>query len=135
MANITRRTLATWAAGAAASFGIGRPALADNEPIRIGSIAALTGAASAPSIGINRGVLFAAERINKAGGIRGRTVEVVTRDTQGDPTKAVNAAQEMISQLKVHAIWGPPTRGRRWPSRRCSAAPRCRTSTLAWWTA
>jgi branched-chain amino acid transport system substrate-binding protein len=29
------------------------------------------------------------------------------RDTQGDPTKAVNATQELISQAKVHAIWGP----------------------------
>src|SRR5262249_21021723 len=38
-------------------------------------------------------------------------IELVMRDTQGDPTKAVNATQEMISQLKVHGIWGPLNSG------------------------
>jgi len=38
-------------------------------------------------------------------------IELVVRDTQGDPTKAVNAAQEMISRSKVHAIWGPTNSG------------------------
>jgi branched-chain amino acid transport system substrate-binding protein len=56
-------------------------------------------------------VVFAAEAINAAGGVKGRKVEIITRDTQGDPTKAVNATQEMISQLKVHAIWGPTNSG------------------------
>jgi len=38
-------------------------------------------------------------------------IEVLTRDTQGDPTKAVNATQEMISSLKVDAVWGPTNSG------------------------
>ena len=88
-----------------------RLALAQAEPIRIGWLAALTGPSSAPAIGFNRGVVFAAEAINAAGGVKGRKIEIITRDTQGDPTKAVNATQEMISQLKVHAIWGPTNSG------------------------
>ena len=36
---------------------------------------------------------------------------MVTRDTQGDPTKAVNAAQEMMANYKVHAIFGPNNSG------------------------
>jgi branched-chain amino acid transport system substrate-binding protein len=56
-------------------------------------------------------VVYAAETINAAGGVKGRKIEIITRDTQGDPTKAVNATQEMISQLKVHAIWGPTNSG------------------------
>ncbi len=48
-----------------------------------------------------------ADAINAAGGVKGRKLEIITRDTQGDPTKAVNATQELISQAKVHAIWGP----------------------------
>ena len=43
--------------------------------------------------------------------MKGRKIEIITRDTQGDPTKAVNAMQEMISPLKVHAIWGPTNSG------------------------
>ncbi len=71
----------------------------------------MTGPSSAPTVGFNRGVVFAVEAINGAGGVKGRKVELVTRDTQGDPTKAVNATQEMISQAKVHAIWGPTNSG------------------------
>jgi branched-chain amino acid transport system substrate-binding protein len=71
----------------------------------------MTGPSSAPTIGFNRGVIFAVDAINAAGGVKGRKLEVITRDTQGDPTKAVNATQEMISQLKVHGIWGPLNSG------------------------
>src|SRR5450631_4429183 len=101
--------------GAAASalpmFTLAKPAIAQVEPIRIGWLAAMTGASSAPAIGFDRGVQYAAGVINAAGGVKGRKIEILTRDTQGDPTKAVNATQEMISQLKVHAIWGPTNSG------------------------
>ena len=105
---VTRRSLAL---GAASTALLARPALAANEPIKIGWLAALTGASSAPGIGFNRGVVFAADTINAAGGVKGRKIEIITRDTQGDPTKAVNATQELISQAKVHAIWGPVNSG------------------------
>ncbi|MDB5415515.1 MAG: amino acid transporter substrate-binding protein [Rubritepida sp.] len=105
--NVTRRGLAL----GSAAVGLASPALAQSDPIRIGWLAAMTGPSSAPAIGFNRGVVYAAEAINAAGGIKGRRVEIITRDTQGDPTKAVNATQEMISQLRVHAIWGPTNSG------------------------
>jgi branched-chain amino acid transport system substrate-binding protein len=105
---ITRRDLAL----GTAAIGLATPALAQTpEPIRLGWLAAMTGPSSAPAVGFDRGVRFAAEAINAAGGVRGRRLEVITRDTQGDPTKAVNATQEMISQLRVHAIWGPTNSG------------------------
>ena len=110
---ISRRKFTVGAAtmAGASTLNFARPALAQSEPIRIGWLAALTGPSSAPAIGFNRGVIFAAEAINAAGGVKGRKVEIVTRDTQGDPTKAVNATQEMISQAKVHAVWGPTNSG------------------------
>ncbi len=106
---ISRRDVLLGSAGAlgAASFSFPAPAIAQSEPIKIGFPAAMTGPSSAPTIGFNRGVVFAVDSINAAGGIKGRKIEVVTRDTQGDPTKAVNATQELISQAKVHAMWGP----------------------------
>ena len=103
----TRRTLLLGAATAGlAAPGIVRAQA--NEPIRIGWLAALTGPSSAPAIGFDRGVQFAANEINAGGG---RKVEIIARDTQGDPTKAVNATQELISRAKVHAIWGPTNSG------------------------
>jgi branched-chain amino acid transport system substrate-binding protein len=115
--SITRREFALGAAGAAgaSALGLASPAIAQAAPIRIGWLAALTGPSSAPAIGFNRGVIYAAEAINAAGGVKGRKIEIVTRDTQSDPTKAVNATQEMISQLRVNAIWGPTNSGESLP--------------------
>src|ERR1700722_18923286 len=99
---ISRRDVLVGSAGAlsAVTLPFPRPAIAQSEPIKIGCLAAMTGPSSAPTIGFNRG-----------GGIKGRKIEIVVRDTQGDPTKAVNATQELISQVKVHAIWGPLNSG------------------------
>src|SRR3981189_1283858 len=110
---VSRRDVILGSAGAlgAATFSFPKPAIAQSEPIKIGFLAAMNGPSSAPTIGFNRGVIFAVDAINAAGGVNGRKIEVVTRDTQGDPTKAVNATQELISQAKVHAIWGPVNSG------------------------
>ena len=110
---ISRRgfTLGSACAAGLAAQGLGRPALADSEPIRVGWLAALTGPSSAPAIGFDRGVHYAVDTINAGGGVKGRKIELIVRDTQGDPTKAVNAVQEMISRLRVHAIWGPTNSG------------------------
>jgi branched-chain amino acid transport system substrate-binding protein len=110
---ISRRDVLLGSAGAlsAASFSFPAPAIAQSEPIKIGCLAAITGPSSAPTVGFNRGVNFAVDTINGAGGVKGRKIELVMRDTQGDPTKAVNATQELISAAKVHAIWGPLNSG------------------------
>src|SRR6202012_5122279 len=110
---VSRRDVLLGTTGAlgAAAFSFPKPAIAQSEPIKIGFLAAMTGPSSASTIGFNRGVIFAVDAINAAGGVKGRKLEVITRDTQGDPTKAVNATQEMISQLKVHGIWGPLNSG------------------------
>jgi branched-chain amino acid transport system substrate-binding protein len=106
---LNRREFTIGAAATAATLAT--PAIAQVEPLRIGWLAAMTGPSSAPAIGFNRGVLFATDAINAAGGVKGRKIEIVTRDTQGDPTKAVNATQELISSVKVHAVWGPTNSG------------------------
>jgi branched-chain amino acid transport system substrate-binding protein len=114
---ITRRGFTAGSAGLTASgltgagLGLARPALADSSPILIGWMGALTGPLAAPSIGFDRGMKWALEQVNKAGGVKGRKLEIVVRDTQGDPTKAVNATQELISRQKVHVCWGPPNSG------------------------
>lgn len=106
---VSRRDVLVGSAGAlsAVTLPFPTPAIAQSEPIKIGCLAAMTGPSSAPTIGFNRGVNFATDAFNAAGGVKGRKIEIVVRDTQGDPTKAVNATQELISQAKVHAIWGP----------------------------
>ncbi len=92
----------TEAAGAKAGE---RPALT-GEPIRIGAIYALSGNNAAIGTNILRGIDFAAEDINMAGGVGGRPIEIVRGDTQGDEEVARSEAKRLITQEKVHAIVG-----------------------------
>src|SRR5580704_10503470 len=109
---VTRRqVLAGSAAGAAAlASGFPAPAIAANEPIRIGFMPALTGPSSATGVGMNRGTELAVAEINAAGGIDGRQIELIVRDTQSDPTKAVNGTAELIHS-KVNVVSGPVNSG------------------------
>jgi branched-chain amino acid transport system substrate-binding protein len=76
------------------------------EPIRIGAIVSLTG----PYAGLGepeKNVLeMEVKRINDAGGINGRPVEVIIEDDATDDAKAVAAASKLIEQDQVVAIIG-----------------------------
>src|SRR6476660_10244217 len=104
---ITRRQALTSAGAAAIATTVAKPAIAAKEPILIGYLPALTGPSSSTGIGINRGIQLAVQEINTAGGIDGRQIELITRDTQSDPTKAVNGAAELTRGQKVSVVFGP----------------------------
>src|SRR6516225_8613882 len=108
--SITRRQALGSAGAAIAASTLAKPAIAVNEPIRVGYLPALTGPSSSTGIGINRGTQLAVQEINAAGGINGRQIELITRDTQSDPTKAVNGAAE-LTHSKANVIFGPLNSG------------------------
>ena len=110
--------------------GLAAPAIANSDPIKIGFLPALTGPSSSTGIGINRGMELAVEEINAAGGVNGRKIELIVRDTQGDPTKAVNAAPSSCSARRSRRSLGRPIPARRWRPRRSSRATRCRASSM-----
>ena len=99
--SMTRRQALASAGAAALASSIAKPAIAAKEPILIGYLPALTGPSSSTGVGINRGVQLAVQEINAAGGIDGRQIELIIRDTQSDPTKAVNGAAELTRGHKV----------------------------------
>src|ERR1041385_6763763 len=109
--SITRRQALTSAGAAAIAAVISKPAIAAKDPIPIGYLPALTGPSSSTGIGINRGVQMAVQEINAAGGVDGRRLELITRDTQSDPTKAVNGAAELTRGAKVSVVFGPVNSG------------------------
>jgi len=108
--SLTRRQALASAAAAIASSVV-KPAIAAKEPIMIGYLPALTGPSSSTGIGINRGIQLAVQEINAAGGIDGRQIELIVRDTQSDPMKAVNGAAELAHREKVSVVFGPVNSG------------------------
>jgi branched-chain amino acid transport system substrate-binding protein len=108
---LTRRQALKSASAAVLVSTIAKPAVAQKSPIPIGYLPALTGPSSSTGVGINRGTQLAIEEINKAGGVDGRQLELITRDTQSDPTKAVNGAAELTRGAKVSVVFGPVNSG------------------------
>src|SRR5215470_5362089 len=53
-----------------------------------------------------RGLELAIEEINKAGGILGRKLEVISRDDGGNPGDAVRVAEELVTREGVTALAG-----------------------------
>src|SRR5438552_11911478 len=97
---ITRRKALAGSAASAAALetGVFRPAIAQSEPIRIGYLPALTGPSSSTGIGINRGTELAVKEINAAGGIKGRQIELIVRDTQSDRSEERRVGKECRSR-------------------------------------
>ena len=79
----------------------------NGEPIKVGHLAPLTGPSADLGALVKDGVDLAAQDINADGGVLGRCVEVVLKDDEGDPTKATQAARELVDQEEVAALIGP----------------------------
>ena len=71
------------------------------EKIVFGQAAALDGPAAALGQGMREGLLAAFAEANKAGGIKGRQIELISRDDGYDPNKSIQAAKQLIDQDKV----------------------------------
>jgi branched-chain amino acid transport system substrate-binding protein len=80
-------------------------------PIKIGALFAVTGPAAFLGEPERNTAKMVVDEINKAGGVKGRKLELVVYDTAGDATKAVQLATKLIKDDKVAAIIGPSTTG------------------------
>lgn len=86
------------------------PALAA-ESLRIGALFAITGPASFLGEPERNTLEMLVKEANAKGGLKGRKLELVVYDTQGDATKAVQLATKLIKNDKVSVIVGPSTTG------------------------
>lgn len=78
----------------------------DSGPILVGYYGDLSGRTSSFGQSTKNGVEMAADEINKAGGINGRQIKIITEDDQGEPNKAATVVTKLINQDKVHALLG-----------------------------
>ena len=86
-------------------------AAGDEGPIKIGALFAATGPASFLGAPEKKTVEMYVESLNAKGGLLGRKVELIVKDTGGSPEKAVSFAKQLIEEDKVLAILGPSTSG------------------------
>ena len=101
---LSRRKFLASAAAVAAS-GVFAPAIAQNNPLRIGILAPRSGIAAAPGLNGIRATQWAVERYNAQGGIGGRKVELVIED-ESSPKDTIERFSKLVQQEKVDCVQG-----------------------------
>jgi branched-chain amino acid transport system substrate-binding protein len=81
------------------------------EPLKIGAILSVTGPASFLGAPEARTLEMLVAETNKKGGVMGRQVQLIVKDSGASPEKAVSFAKQLIDEEKVFAIIGPSTSG------------------------
>lgn len=81
------------------------------DTIKIGAILAVTGPASFLGAPEAKTLEMLVEEQNKKGGIKGKKIELIIKDTAASPEKAFSFAKQLIDEEKVFAIIGPSTSG------------------------
>ena len=106
--SITRRKLlqGTAVIGALSAAGeIFSPAIAQNNPVRIGILAPRSGIAASPGENGIRATQWATERFNAQGGIAGRKVELVIEE-ESSPKDTIERFSKLVQQDKVDCVQG-----------------------------
>ncbi len=110
---ISRRHFLGLAGGAAATATLRldvAPAFAQSGPIRMGVLAAKAGILAPVGESGLRGVKFATDQINTAGGILGRKIELHVEE-ESDPKSTVERFRKLALQNQVDAISGAISTG------------------------
>ena len=98
---------------------------ADEDTIKVGEIACLTGKEASLGTSSHQGTLMAIEDINAAGGVLGRKLELVTEDTQSKPGETSTAVRKLVAREHVVAVLGEVA-----SSRSLEAAPICQNAKI-----
>ena len=80
----------------------------ESKTIKIGYLGPLSGGVAQYGIAVQNGVKLYVDQINKAGGINGKQIELVSYDEEGDATKAVTGYNSLLDSGVV-AIVGDVT--------------------------
>jgi branched-chain amino acid transport system substrate-binding protein len=105
-----RPVIATMLAACALVASAVLPATAEDgvtaDAVLFGQSAPLEGPASALGQGMRRGILAAFNSANRAGGIHGRTLKLISRDDAYEPDRSILQTTKLIQDDKVFALIG-----------------------------
>lgn len=97
--------LAICLSGFAPAAAVAAPAAASGD-IKIALLAPLSGPVPTFGVSTRDGALLAIKEWNAKGGVLGKKITAIVEDSQCTPDPAVNAANKVINQDKVHYIMG-----------------------------
>ena len=83
----------------------------NEDVIKIGAIFSVTGPASFLGAPEAKTAQMFVDDINSKGGVNGKTLKLIIKDSAGNPEKAISFAKQLIEEEKVFAIIGPSTSG------------------------
>ena len=93
---------------AGSAFAAGQ---SEEDTIKIGAIFAVTGGASFLGAPEAKTAEMIVDEINANGGVRGKQIELIIKDSAANPEKAISFAKQLIEEDQVVAIIGPSTSG------------------------
>lgn len=95
---LNRRTVLKGATATAIGI-LGAPMIsrAQAKPIKIGMPTILSGRVAQLGTSSRNGVMIEVEKVNAAGGLAGRPIEMVIRDSKGAPQEAARVARELVN--------------------------------------
>ena len=109
----TRRKFLSVGAAAAGAVGATmlvpapwREAFGQAKPIKLGSLQPLSGTAATGGKTAQVGVQMAVDRINKAGGVNGRPIELLVADYESKPDVGRRRAEKLVLEDKIDAHAG-----------------------------
>src|SRR5947208_4743148 len=91
-----RSTLALMGSGVA-TFAATWAARAQAKTIKVGMPTILSGRVAQLGTSSRNGVMLEVEKVNAAGGLAGRQIEMVIRDSKGQPQEAARVARELVN--------------------------------------
>lgn len=107
--NPSRRTVL--AMGGAGALALASRAEAQPGPVKIGIVTDLTGVAAAYANSQLNGLKLAIDELNAAGGLLGRQLTLVVRDSQAKPDLGVSNARNLITGEQIDLLFGPVSSG------------------------
>jgi ABC-type branched-subunit amino acid transport system substrate-binding protein len=90
----------------AASVACSPAAEPRGDDITIGLLLPFTGNASATAANLERAAIFAVDQVNAGGGVRGKKLRLVARDTHSEVGRSLRGVQELIAEGAV-VLLGP----------------------------
>ncbi len=113
---VSRRSFLQSSAAAISAFAASRvtkagaenaPSVTDAATIKIGMVLSVTGSAASEGVYALTGAKIALDRVNKAGGVLGKQVELITEDDQTSNPGTVLAFSKLAVQSDIVAFLGP----------------------------